>query len=176
MHPPAAQRFPRRMVFTVSAGAFLFALFFCLAGLGLAGAFLYRHTTRDAPLFSAEGLFPVLMGLAFAAAGGAMMIFGFAPATFDKQAGYFWKGRKNPRHALPRQLTAFTEIERIYALQLVSEYCRGNKNSYYSYELNLVLTDGSRINVIDHGSLDTIRQQADTLSRFLEKPVWDAIG
>jgi hypothetical protein len=50
----------------------------------------------------------------------------------------------------------------------------GNKNSYYSYELNLVLDDGSRINVVDHGNLDRLRSDAQTLSRFLDKPVWDA--
>ncbi len=50
----------------------------------------------------------------------------------------------------------------------------GNKSSYYSYELNLVLDDGSRINVVDHGNLDRLRGDAQTLSRFLDKPVWDA--
>ena len=50
----------------------------------------------------------------------------------------------------------------------------GSKSSYTSYELNLVLDDGSRINVVDHGNLDRLRGDATTLSRFLSKPVWDA--
>jgi hypothetical protein len=56
------------------------------------------------------------------------------------------------------------------------EYVTGNKSSYYSYELNLVLDDGRRINVIDHGNLDRLRSDAQPLSRFLDKPVWDAAG
>jgi hypothetical protein len=57
---------------------------------------------------------------------------------------------------------------------LWSEFVSGSKNSYHSYELNLVLNDGSRINVVDHGNLERLRSDASTLSRFLDKPVWDA--
>jgi hypothetical protein len=57
----------------------------------------------------------------------------------------------------------------------LTEYVSGNKNSYYSYELNLVLNDGSRINVVDHGNLKQLRSDTQTLSQFLGKPVWDAI-
>ncbi|MDP6491172.1 MAG: hypothetical protein QGG69_05335 [Kiritimatiellia bacterium] len=59
--------------------------------------------------------------------------------------------------------------------QLLSEYCRSDKSSYYSYELNLVLQDGSRINVVDHGNKTKLREDAATLSEFLGRPVWDAI-
>ena len=44
----------------------------------------------------------------------------------------------------------------------------------YNYELNLVLKDGERINVVDHGNLKKIQDDANTLSNFLGKPVWDA--
>jgi hypothetical protein len=56
----------------------------------------------------------------------------------------------------------------------LSEFVSGSKNSYYSYELNLVLDDGSRINVVDHGNLERLRSDANALSQFLDKPVWDA--
>ncbi len=61
----------------------------------------------------------------------------------------------------------------MHALQLISEYVSG-KSSYYSYELNLVLDDGSRINVVDHGNLAAIREDAGKLALFLAKPLWDA--
>ncbi|MGD9320846.1 MAG: hypothetical protein PVH99_12810, partial [Desulfobacteraceae bacterium] len=51
----------------------------------------------------------------------------------------------------------------------------GSKRSYYSYELNLVLRDSKRTNVMDHGDYEKLREDAQTLSQFLEKPVWDAI-
>jgi hypothetical protein len=41
-----------------------------------------------------------------------------------------------------------------------------------SYELNLVLKDGRRINVVDHGGADKIRTDAATLADFLGVPVW----
>ncbi len=65
-------------------------------------------------------------------------------------------------------------LSSIHALQLLSEFVSGSKNSYHSYELNLVLNDGSRINVVDHGNLERLRADASTLSQFLDKPVWDA--
>ena len=52
---------------------------------------------------------------------------------------------------------------------------RGNKNSYYSYELNLVCTNGERINIVDHGALHAIREDALILADYLSIPVWDAI-
>ena len=69
----------------------------------------------------------------------------------------------------------FAKLDSIHALQLISEYCRGNKSSYYSYELNLVMEDGSRMNVVDHGNQAKLREDAQTLSTFLDKPAWDAI-
>ena len=66
-------------------------------------------------------------------------------------------------------------FDNICAIQLLREYVRGNKNSYYSYELNLVCTNGERINIVDHGALRAIREDASILAEFLSVPVWDAI-
>ena len=67
------------------------------------------------------------------------------------------------------------DLESIRAIQLVREYVSGNKNSYYSYELNLVCSSGDRINIVDHGSLRAIREDAEVLANYLSLPVWDAI-
>ena len=99
-----------------------------------------------------------------------------APIVFDKASGYFWKGRKFPQDVPdPRSLKNVVQIGQIHALQLLAEYVRGSKSSYYSYELNLVLEDGKRLNVVDHGNQTKLREDAKTLSQFLGKPVWDAI-
>lgn len=42
--------------------------------------------------------------------------------------------------------------------------------------LNLVLDDGSRINVVDHGCARSLRAEAHQLATFLDKPLWDATG
>ena len=68
-----------------------------------------------------------------------------------------------------------SSLENIRAIQLVREYIRGNRNSYYSYELNLVCSSGDRINIVDHGSLRAIREDAEMLANYLSVPVWDAI-
>jgi len=44
---------------------------------------------------------------------------------------------------------------------------------FVGYELNLVLTSGQRVNVVDHADLAMIREEASTLATFLDAPVWD---
>ncbi|WP_250656959.1 hypothetical protein [Alkalimarinus coralli] len=65
----------------------------------------------------------------------------------------------------------------IQALQLLSERCtssgNGSRRSYYSYELNLILNDGKRINVMDHGNKAALVEDAKVISIFLDVPVWD---
>lgn len=104
-----------------------------------------------------------------------MFWFGTSPIVFDKSVGYFWKGRKSPQDVSDTSsIKKIARLEEIHALQLISEYISGSKSSYYSYELNLVLKDGRRIAVIDHGNLKSLREDAKRLSEFLGKPVWDA--
>jgi hypothetical protein len=122
-------------------------------------------------------IMPVLIGLVFVFAGGTLYYIGTAPIVFDKYKGYFWKGRKVPDEVSDKsELKYFAELQNIHALQLLSEYCSGSENSCTSYELNLVLKNGSRINVVDHGNPIKLREDAQKLSGFLGKPVWDAIG
>ena len=123
-----------------------------------------------------ETIFPVLFGAIFTCVGGCIFYFGTQPVVFDRQKGFFWKGRTAPHEVLRKdRLKNFAKLDQIHALQLLSEYCRGNKSSYYSYEINLVLRDGQRLNVIDHGNPTKIREDAETVAAFLGKPVWDAI-
>ena len=67
-------------------------------------------------------------------------------------------------------------IEQIHALQLLSKQRVKSMQSvgtYQSFELNLVLRNGSRVHVIDHGDGPRLRQDAQALSRFLSRPLWD---
>ncbi len=167
---------PHRMEFRASMVAKIFFGSFLLGGIGVAVGISAFHFSTGTFSFSTDTLLPLLVGIAFAAVGGCLLYFGTAPIVFDKSRGFFWKGRKardgvfnsdSPKH--------FAALEEIHALQLISEYCRGSKRSYYSYELNLVLRDGKRINVMDHGDCDKLREDAESLSQFLARPVWDAI-
>jgi hypothetical protein len=40
--------------------------------------------------------------------------------------------------------------------------------------LNLILKSGGRINVVDHGNIEKLKEDAQILSSFLSKPVWDS--
>lgn len=100
------------------------------------------------------------------------------PVIFDKNKGVFTKGRETTDNIeIPEHSKKFALLNNIHALQLLASFNPGSNNSrpYYSYELNLVLHDGKRINVIAHGGLKQIRADAKSLSGFLSVPVWDRI-
>lgn len=122
-------------------------------------------------------IFVLFGGIIFTGVGGAWLYFATQPIVFDKSERLFWKGGKAPNEVADRKsLKCVVELHKIHALQLISESVRGSKSRFYSYELNIVLGDGKRINVIDHGNRSWLREDAATLSKFLRKPVWDATG
>ena len=47
---------------------------------------------------------------------------------------------------------------------------------FWSYELNLVLRNGKRINLIDLGNQREIRWDAGDLSRMIDVSIWEFIG
>lgn len=160
-----------RIEFRATIFAKVFSSIFLLVGLGMLVGFLIGF------IFAGNTVFPLLLGgVIFAGVGGYLCCDGAKPIVFDKTLGFFWKGKKSPQEVINKDsLKCYTEIKQIHALQLISEYVRGNKSSYYSYEINLVLHDGQRINVIDHGNIKKLREDTTTLANFLGLPVWDAI-
>lgn len=116
--------------------------------------------------------------------GGVFVLVGFfvfkmmtQPSTFDQTLGYFWKGKDEPRTG---KESVVTQLDQIHALQLIAERLTSSSSSsssrsvYHSFELNLVLRTGERVNVIDHGDLHQIRKDANILGDFLGVEVWDA--
>ena len=164
-----------RIEFAPTVGAKLFYLLFLVIGSGLLVFQANQIRMGQGGITEQETFVPVLVGAVFAVAGACMYWFGTTPRVFDRTRAFFWRGRKGPEMmGAGGGSDSSVPLSSIHALQLLSEYVTGNKSSYYSYELNLVLDDGSRINVVDHGNLDRLRSDAETLSRFLDKPVWDA--
>ena len=168
---------PLRMEFRVSVAAFFLGGLFMLVGLGIAAVMTVVNLNEVALGFNVETILPLFIGLIFALTGGCILYFGMIPVVFDKRSGYFFKSRKTPDRVFDQQgRKDYVPLEKIHALQLISEHCSGNKSSFYSYEINIVLSDGSRVNVIDHGDKKQIREDARKLTQFLgDKPVWDAI-
>ena len=65
----------------------------------------------------------------------------------------------------------------IHSIQLLDEEVRRTSEPmFWSYELNLVLRNGQRIHLIDHGNQREIRWDAGDLSRMIDVPIWDFIG
>ena len=166
-----------RIELRVSIGAKLFYSFFLFAGLAVLIGFSAKNISSGEFSFDMNTMIPLFIGLVFALVGGGLFFGGTRPIIFDKHCSCFWKGRKSPNEVFNNEtIKECAKFENIHALQLISEHCRGNKSSYYSYELNLILNDGSRMNVIDHGNKKELEEDAMTLSAFLDKPVWDAIS
>ena len=107
------------------------------------------------------------------------------PSVFDKKIGWYWKGKiiDDDIEQIKQQHDAI-ELSKIHAIQLLSEYVESKlgptrsstrQNPFYSYELNLVLKDGSRINVIEDINQRRLEKDASDLSDFLNVPVWSVI-
>ena len=166
------EKSPMRMAFRPTASALFFYLIFLFAGLGVSVGITTSAIAKGN--VKAELLFPIGIGFVFIIIGSCLTYFGTNPIVFDLQNGYFWKGRKDPERVFDiNKIKHCVRLKEIHALQILSEYCSGNKSSYYSYELNLVLEDGTRLNVGDHGNLKKLREDAEKLAHFLNKPVWD---
>ena len=165
-----------RLEFKASLGMKCFSGLFIVIGLGIAMFALNHKPARMEDIWNKDFLVPMVVGLLFAFAGWAVGRACSVPVVFDKNHGYFSKNRKKPEHQMdPSRLKNYAELNRIHAIQLIAEKCKGDKSTYFSYELNLVLDDASRLNVIDHGNLAAVRADAQKLADFLGKPVWDSI-
>ena len=165
---------PNRIVFRSTITALVFSLIFLLLGSGMLIAFAVQILKTNEFSFEMETIGLLFAGCVFALAGGLLLYLYSVPIVFDKRKGCFWKGKNPDRVGDRRTRKNYADLKQIHALQLISEYVRGNKSSYYSYELNLVLKNGKRICVVDHGNLSRLREDAKTLAKFLERPVWDA--
>jgi hypothetical protein len=166
-----------RLEFKATTGAKLFYLVFAAISLGFIFLIIIIPTENS---FSVN-LILFLLALICSLISFTLFYFGTKPIVFDRKKGCFWNGRKPPRTRSNYSISKkFAFFEQIHALQLISETCQSSSSStsnrsFESYELNLVLKNGQRINVVDHGNKQTLRKDATTLAQFLDKPIWDAI-
>ena len=126
-------------------------------------------------------IFTIVFSLPFVGGGVYLWLKFTRPIIFDRALRSYWKGHKDPERCSER-----ARFDEIHAVQLISERVhqgsshgargyRRHGSSYKSYELNLVLRDGRRMNVIDHGSLSVIREDAERVAALLDKPLWDVV-
>lgn len=160
-----------KVQFVPTFGAIFFYGIFLVIGLLIMTLMTFSMYRQDG--LSVELLFPILFGGVFSAVGGTLMYFGTAPITFDKAHNYYIKGRAKVKERSLEKVKGKVDLNQVKAIQILSEYCRSDKSSYTSYELNLVLKDASRLNVVDHGKRSQLIADAETLSSFLGIPIWN---
>lgn len=139
-------------------------------------------------------------GLAAAALAGLVVLglnYGYH-RVFDRRSGLYWTTWKRP-WVCPevsartgsggrRRSKRCVRLVDLHALQILGERVVNQKpaegpfglggkpppETYFSYELNLVLHDGTRLNVLDQPGIQSLRSEVQELSEFLGIPVWDS--
>lgn len=109
---------------------------------------------------------------------------------FDFQNWYFYDLRRQKNFYKYWQQEQYRKkiipLNEIHALQIINEqveytsneededgYTRSYSVNFKSYELNLILKDSSRINILDHNNLDEIRNNAEIIANKLWVKIYD---
>jgi len=151
-------------------GAILIAIGLLFLLLGLAGRFFYGPT-GNVLIYLFGGL-----GLLFAIGGGLMIDFFSIPTIFNKDLGLYWKGRRPILSYLFSRNNAFSvNLNDIKAVQLLSEYVTTKNQNFFSYEINMVLTNNERLNIVDHGDSKAALKDATDLAKFLGVPLLNGL-
>ena len=167
-----------RIEFKVGIWPKVFSLIILIGG----GAFtIFSLFYSKLPDYQSRGLLVFAVALLVFACG-LVTLFGWyllyqttIPIIFDKGRRLFWKGSKKPwKFVKNKNVKSFAKLDNIHAIQLLSKKIIG-PNSYYRFELNLVLKNSHRLNVVDYSGTRKIDDEAKALSLFLGKPLWDAI-
>ncbi|MBO3117544.1 hypothetical protein J4050_12355 [Winogradskyella sp. DF17] len=157
-----------------SYGTAIFCWVFVSIGLSL-----LFFGVREILVGISEVKFPVLLlvgiGLIFTSVGAYMFYSFYKPIVFDKSKGLYRKGYNTKKRAenVFKSAQKIRLIE-IIAFQIIGERVKGDKNTFNSFELNMVLKNGKRKNIVDHGNLKSIINDAQSLSEFLDVPIWHA--
>ena len=97
------------------------------------------------------------------------------PFVFDRALGAYWQGwRSSPPRILASRGSG--PLDRIHALQLLDHRADSDEEGWRMqlFQLNLVLDDGSRITLLDHGHTSAVCVDGERLADFLGVPLWDA--
>ena len=136
--------------------------------------------------FNYHFLFAIAFGIIVGPIGLILYLISSVPRIIDLKEGIYYRSRKAPKNLNNIGKDSFAYLEDIYAIQIILEKDvmkfdhwatdrhHSKEGSFSSLELNFVFKDTSRVNIIDHGNLFKLREDAESLSRILRVPVWDA--
>ena len=161
-----------KLVYKPSHGVAIFCFSFLAVGLGVL-FFSILPIIKGSTQIMGTQWFLILFGLLFTGAGVFMFYNFYKPRVFDKQLGFYYKSYKlDPNQKSKNNKNKPIRLKSIKAIQIIGEHVSNDKGSFKSFELNLVLEDGTRRNVVDHGNLKAIIGDAERLSEFLNIPIW----
>lgn len=128
----------------------------------LPGAFIFVHELRYA-----KNTIVVVLGFIFFSIGAFMLL------------SEVWKTVIFTSGKVIRCF-GITPLSRVAALQLlgvdINKWGRNLDMAYEAHELNLVLDDGSRVNILNHGDNLEMSKDAMLLARRLKCPIWTSDG
>lgn len=156
-----------RLEFVPSRGALAIVVGPALFTLCLALVWFAQYLAEDDEAALVPALLSLLTGMIVAWITKRMLI---SHRVFDRAAGRYWDTREGGTRRRPgREAIALTEIR---GVQIVREHVTGPESDYDADELDLVLGQDRRINVVDHGDLAGLRRDAETVARWLGVPLW----
>ena len=158
-----------RVATRVTIASKIFCWCFIVLGVAVSIALVFTMSNpslmREKPGFIEVVLFPAV-AISIAVAGGGFL------RWLEKKCLFFDRG------GIYTAREMICKPGDVYSIQLLRELvfnASGDGRSFYSFEMNLVLNDASRKNVLDHGIKSVVREDARLLGRYLDVPVWDAI-
>lgn len=158
--------------YKITLGAILFSLLFIFIWLSVIFFGILQFTTKHELI---NILFRVLFWIIFTWTWFLSLYTGNLPITFNLISGQFYKKRLkidyfdrfNPVKNFENN-ELYLPFSSIHAFQIIKVY----KSKYEYYELNIVLKDWSRVNVVNKPKLLNTQKEAELLSLNLWKPVW----
>lgn len=160
-----------KVSFKPSLGYALFCSVFALGSFIVLTIGIYQYTQHKNFDFLIEHWFVVLWFILWTAGTSFLFRSFFMPIVFDKSINRYYKGFIKDTSKLSEKNIA---LSRIVAIQIIGEVIKSKDSRYKSFELNIVLDNSKRLNVIDHGNIKGVTTDAQTLSEFLQVPIWHA--
>lgn len=180
------EKSPDLLAYKPSIGGCIFGSVFILIGVFV--VFMYILIGRDNSSITIETasgssdnlVFLALIGLVCMAIGVLIILLATSPVAFDKNAGVFYKGRRQRRFQDTDHSKNALRFNDIHAIQLLTYLTSTSSNNgptrfYTVYEMNLIRHDGQRINVNTYNKSVRARDDAAKIGAFVNVPVWDGI-
>ena len=168
-----------RLVFKRSLSSSIFYGLTILAGLITMGLSIFGSLLGMS--HSENPLYGIAFGLLFVGVGVYLYIKGAPTINLDRKLKALWKGRVEASAVINKSsIDGYTPLNKLHAVQVIEESVSGSgdedngrSNSYDSYEVNLVMSDGKRVNILDHGNKKAIDEDSKTIASLFKVPLWD---